>query len=211
MDFTSALNERESELEYLSAIADLYNVVQGKHVVEFACQQCRLLPIYNYYNIASYIGVEPVDVWADGAHERLEQFANFPSTLVKSTYEEFKVEVNPDVVICNGLFYHLHSPFHLIEYLCSTDASTIILETVPVEPQITSTNNIHQLSIDIEEAGKLGNKQSSVKMLDYVIRVPDILVEAVFNQLGYTLKNKQVNNLLVQSKKHIVTFIFEKL
>ena len=123
--------------DYIQHIKPMYSVCENKSVLEIAVgNHVRLIPIYNHYNISSYIGIEPYPHWYKGSIQTLEDTALFPFKMHNCEYQQYNsTDVVPDVVVCNGLAYHLHSPYHLFEYLANINAEYIILETTGVPLQ----------------------------------------------------------------------------
>jgi hypothetical protein len=133
---------------YLEHIAPLYSVTRGKSVLEIAVgDRFKLIDIYNSNHISSYVGIEPFEEWCSNSRRVLDKSAQFPYEMHNCGYESYTAQT-PDVVVCNGLAYHLHSPFHLFEYLANTNAEYIILETTQTPgdyPTWSGANTTHTL------------------------------------------------------------------
>ena len=130
--------------DYKQHIKPMYSVCENKSVLEIAVgNHVRLIPIYNDYNISNYVGIEPHTPWCEGSTQTLEDTALFPFKMHNCEYQQYQLtstDVVPDVVVCNGLAYHLHSPYHLYEYLANINAEYIILETTGVPSHIKQTD-----------------------------------------------------------------------
>ena len=120
------------EAEYIEDIKPMYDVLKDKKVLEIAVgNNARMTSIYNHYGIKSLFGIEPYKRWFNQSKEILEMMAEFDWELECLSYEDYKPG-EFDVVVCNGLAYHLHSPYHLFEYLANINAEYIIMETTGV-------------------------------------------------------------------------------
>ena len=154
---------------YEEDIAPLYSVIRDKTVLEIAVgHHCRLIHMYNSNHIRSYVGIEPFEPWYDSSGQVLESFAQFPYQIHNCDYESYTAQT-PDVVVCNGLAYHLHSPFHLFEYLANTNAEYIILETTQTpgdNPTWSGANTTHNTMSRIKEEMESSNQSFD----DYIMK-----------------------------------------
>tara|TARA_R110001592_G_scaffold19847_7_gene80981 strand:- start:443 stop:1366 length:924 start_codon:yes stop_codon:yes gene_type:complete len=204
------------DLDYCAEIRDIYSVVKDGVILEIAAARVRFVEyIYNYYGIARYTGVEPKDEWFMEGNRSLKAKADFKWNMVNSDYQSYSVKGTPDVVVCCGLSYHLHSPFHLWEWLANTNAEYIILETTGVpedwdqsgDPLTTveriaeqvkvakDTDNylqlkdIYPVGLRWEEPNIPGNVQTTKKRsIPWAVcnMNPDLRILA-FNEMGYDL------------------------
>ena len=141
-------NESEVEQEYISDIQHMFDVVKDRSVFEIAVGNCaRLTPIYNHYGVKSLFGIEPFDRWYNQSKEILEIYAEFDWKILCSRYEDCKPP-EVDVVVCCGLAYHLHSPYHLFEYLANINAEYIIMETTGVSAQSDNPDWSGEIGVD---------------------------------------------------------------
>jgi len=126
--------DSDIEQDYIEDIKWIYDVVADKTVFEIAMgNSARLTPIYNEYGIKRLFGIEPYDKWYNQSKEILEIYAEFDWRILCSRYEDYTPRgAYFDVTICNGLAYHLHSPYHLFEYLANLGSEYIIMETTGV-------------------------------------------------------------------------------
>jgi len=143
------------EAEYIEDIKPMYDVVKDKKVLEIAVgSNARLTSIYNHYGIKSLFGIEPYKRWFNQSKEILEILAEFDWELECLSYEDYKPG-EFDVVVCNGLAYHLHSPYHLFEYLANINAEYIIMETTGVPNNGNTDDTLERI-----HSTMLNNKES---------------------------------------------------
>ena len=143
------------EAEYIADIRPMYDVVKDKKVLEIAVgSNARLTSIYNHYGIKSLFGIEPYKRWFNQSKEILEILAEFDWELECLSYEDYKPG-EFDVVVCNGLAYHLHSPYHLFEYLANINAEYIIMETTGVPNNGNTDDTLERI-----HSTMLNNKES---------------------------------------------------
>ena len=142
--------DSDVEQEYIADIQPMFDVVKDKTVYEIAVGNCaRLTPIYNHYGIKSLFGIEPFEKWYNQSKEILEIYAEFDWRILCSRYEDY----NPrgayfDVTVCNGLAYHLHSPYHLFEYLANLGSEYIIMETTGVPSRSTNPDWSGEIGVE---------------------------------------------------------------
>ena len=192
--------------DYLQDVHDVYTCIEGKDVLEIAAQTGTLLPLFLKFIPKSYIGIEPDAGSYHILNLRLNKVKTFPAEALNLQYENFTTRKNIDVVICNGLLYHLHSPFHLIEYLGNLGADTIILETTGTENDLSN-----KMFLRGEPVGDAGNRQTDNNPLNFTLHIGSSVMISAFEQLGYELSCKRHTALpQVASKHNVNTYIFEK-
>ena len=229
------------DLDYCDGVKDIYSVVKDAVVLEIAAARVRFVEhIYNYYGIARYTGVEPMDEWFMAGNRTLKSKADFKWNMVCSDYESYDVKGIPDVVVCCGLSYHLHSPFHLWEWLANTNAQYIILETTgtPGDNHLfaganTTHNTMERITEQITELGSMeaylalprhmgvnsevlnipGNMQTTKKRsIPWKLAGinPDLKVLA-FSEMGYDLDaSNERIGGLCRSKRCVTTYRFKR-
>lgn len=177
---------------YLEHIAPLYSVTRGKSVLEIAVgDRFKLIDIYNSNHIRSYVGIEPFEEWCSNSRRVLDKSAQFPYEMHNCGYESYTAQT-PDVVVCNGLAYHLHSPFHLFEYLANTNAEYIILETTQTPgdyPTWSGANTTHNTMSRIKEEMESSNQSFD----DYIMEksINSILSHEHINKPGNSISTKR--------------------
>ena len=79
----------------------------------------------------------------------LEIYAEFDWRILCSRYEDYTPKgAYFDVTICNGLAYHLHSPYHLFEYLANLGSEYIIMETTGVSTRSDNPDWSGEIGVD---------------------------------------------------------------
>ena len=217
IDLTWGRNKAASDA-YLSMLAeDYFYVVKEKSVLEIASHNGAQTSALLYNNPTKIICVEP-----DPLSPKFDIFQNpiitFHSGTANDYYRDHRESV--DVVTCFGLFYHLHSPFHLIEQIVNySDPKYIIIETLWDDSQlITEPNNSHRemLILNYEEPDAPGNffkDRNITKPVKLNVEIKYKYIRKAFIDAGYGVVKETVynNKYDIDSKRGAAITLFEKL
>ena len=217
IDMTRGSNKAASDA-YLSMLAeDYFYVVKDKTVLEIAAHCGAQTSALLYNNPTKIICVEP-----DPISLKFDIFQNpkitFHSGTANDYYRDHREPV--DVVTCFGLFYHLHSPFHLVEQIVNySDPKHIIIETLWDDSQlITEPNNSHRetLILNYEEPNALGNffkDRDITKPVKLNVEIKYKYIRKAFIDAGYRVVKETVynNKYDISSKRGASITLFEKL
>jgi hypothetical protein len=157
--------------EYIKQIQNVLSSLdlQDKVLLEIAPGECNYAKIYGDAGLRKYIGVEPNKSWLDSAKKKLEYYnAAEEYEFVYSTYEDYQLTCQIDVLYSSGLLYHLASPIHYLETIANYNPEYIIIEH-PGEydndiPFITdeSVSIRHAGGLTLEKVNKPGMRMSEV-------------------------------------------------
>ena len=217
IDMTRGSNKAASDA-YLSMLAeDYFYVVKDKTVLEIAAHTGAQTSAVLINSPKKVICVEP-----DPDSCNYSIFKNpkieFHSCTANDYYKYRSEKV--DVVTCFGLFYHLHSPFHLVEQIVNySDPTYIIIETLwQGDTNMINENNRYKelLVINHEEPNASGNffKDTGVsKPVNLNIEINYKYIRQAFIDAGYRVINETVyrGKYNIDSKQGAAVTLFEKL
>ena len=203
---------------YLTMLAENYfNVARDKTVLEIAAHAGAHTSALLVNDPKKIICVEPDPVscnYSIFTNPKVE----FHSCTANDYYKHHSEKV--DVVTCFGLFYHLHSPFHLVEQIVNySDPTHIIIETLwQGDTTITNENNSYKelLVINHEEPNAAGNffKDAGVtRPVKLNIEIDYKYIRQAFIDAGYRVINETVyhGKYNLDSKQGAAVTLFEKL
>ena len=217
IDLTWGRNKAASDA-YLSMLAeDYFYVAKDKSVLEIASHNGAQTSALLYHNPTKIICVEP-----DPLSLNCDIFKDPKITFHHSTANDYyrNHSEKVDVVTCFGLFYHLHSPFHLIEQIVNySDPTHIIIETLWDDSQLeTAPNNSHKemLVLNYEEPNANGNffmDQGVTKPVKMNVEIKYKYLRKAFVESGYRVVKETVynNKYDIDSKRGAAVTLFEKL
>ncbi len=217
IDMTVGRNKAASD-EYLTMLAkDYFYVARDKTVLEIAAHSGAQTSAILANDPKKIICVEPDPVSVDYNIFK-NPLIKFHSCTANDYYKHYAEKV--DVVTCFGLFYHLHSPFHLVEQIINYSSPThIVIETLwDGSTDLVNENNSYKelLVINHEEPNAPGNFFNDENILTPVklnIEINYKYIRKAIIDAGYrVLKEVAYNNRYdIDSKRGAGITLFEKL
>ena len=217
IDITHGDNKAASD-EYLGMLANEYfYVARDKTVLEFASHVGGQTSALLYNKPKKIICVEPDPRSASYEIFKKPSVEFFAGT-ANDYYREHREPV--DVVTCFGLFYHLHSPFHLVEQITNYSNPTyIIIETLWDNSQLEAeSNNSYRedLILNFEEPNRPGNfftDKDVTKPVNLNVEIKYKYIRKAFVDAGYRVVKETVYNgkYDIDSKQGAAITLFEKL
>lgn len=217
IDISWGKNKSESDA-YLTMLAEEYfYVAKDASVLELASHIGGQTAALLYNKPKKVICVEPSPV------TRNCDIFNHPLiTLYPMTANDYYKKHNEtvDIVTCFGLFYHLHSPFHLVEQIVNlSNPKYIIIETLwsgDTNLELKNNGFNERLVFNYEEPNKPGNffvDQGITTPVKMNIQFDYKYIRQAFIDSGYHVVKESVynNKYDVDSKQGAAVTLFEKL
>lgn len=156
-----------------------------------------------------------VEANANACQELTNKFTAI-NIINQDIFEYYKKPHKMDVVVCCGVFYHLHNPFHLLELIVrQSDPEYLVLDCVDADlaagwltnevnvfeghpafrgqgaddyTTVYRNNNIYAITVDQEPINNPGMRQTSQeKNIPFSIVFPTELYKIALESMGYQM------------------------
>lgn len=192
-----------------------FHVCAGKSVLEIGPSKGTQTPCIINNNPSSLTSVEA------GVNACRELTNLFPDVNVinQDIFEYYKEPHKMDVVICCGVFYHLHNPFQLLELIINqSDPEYLVVDSVDNDAAsdwlvptkwigqdiIYRSNNIHAVTVDQEPINHAGMRQvAQEKNVMFSVIFHTALYRRALEGMGYQiLKLEKLGKKFKTKTKH---------
>jgi SAM-dependent methyltransferase len=189
--------------EYQENLKKYLYVCSGKDVLEIGPLDGRATTVIDFFNPKSVTLVEPNPTSLKILNDKFINHQIFG----EDVYHYLESTKKFDVVVCNGVLYHLHSPMYLLELIVNrTDPDILIIESIFLD-NVKTTGALFGEEIDNIQ----GNRQvlNNWKSTGIRLMFTSSLLKLAMKNLGFELVKEEEFDLSSKKKSNI--FMFKKI